>query len=363
MVLSEVEIRETFYHSERESSGLIAVDIKGKLLFTNNMASSLLDEKSESLRGKDIKELIAENFDVNYFKQEENRHGIFNLIKKNSSKSLVFYRCDDFLNEHHEKIGLLFKVFKTGTKNLANELYERMDRLQTVSELSVGLAHELRNPLAGLSTLTQVLEELASKNTSLSKDEIIPLTKRMLREVKRSNRLLTEFFKFSHPSKPEPQKIEPEQLINGIRLLMMPILRKSKTKFEVKVDLKPNKLLCVDIVQMEQAIYRVLVNAIESMGKGGKICVNIHNSSRELKIAGSDKVQKDVVEIEISDSGKGIAKGNLEKIFYPFFTTKKNHPGLGLAIAGRLLKENNSWIEVNTDKNVGTKFTLLIPST
>ena len=227
---------------------------------------------------------------------------------------------------------------------------ERMDRLATLGEVSAGIAHEIRNPLAGIKTSAQVLEESFGPGDFRSE-----LVKRLVKEIDRSNELLKKFFNFAKPGKPKFDYTQVEMLIDGVYLLLASKMKKKNIIFtkEFADDLPE---VYVDENQIEQVLINLYMNSIDAMKNGGKIIVRTSQVEQKVK-----DERHTMVRIEIEDSGCGIDKKNMERIFNPFFTTKSDGVGLGLSISSRLIEENGGKMEVESSIGKGTIFNLFLP--
>lgn len=218
----------------------------------------------------------------------------------------------------------------------------RSDRLATVGELAAGLAHELRNPLAGMAGALHVLASRLAPD-----DERQPVLADLQAQITRMNQTLTDLLRHARPA--APQRIDVD--INGLleqSLIFVPrhgldvVRRFDESLPAVYVD--PNLL--------HQALLNLLVNARHAMPHGGRLGVE----TRRAASGGG------VIEIRISDTGAGIPAENLDRIFQPFFTTKSLGTGLGLAIAARVVEQHGGSIAVESTIGVGTTFTITLPA-
>lgn len=342
------------------TSGIITIDGKGIITFINSAALKVLDYNYSELVNTDVKNLFVdpkEAVDIlnkliekkeMFESKEVNLHTKYNqIIPIGFSTSILESNKSVF-----EGVIILFRDL-TKIRNLRRQM-ARMDRLATLGEVSAGIAHEVRNPLAGIKTSAQVLEESFAPNDFRSQ-----LVSRIIKEIDRANDLLKKFFKFAKPARPEQSNINIEKLLDGVNLLLLSKMKKSNIKFITKYD---NSLpeVFIDEAQIEQVIMNLVLNAIDSIEANGEIIITtgIHTKSDELKSTGDDEK----VFVEITDTGKGIDEENIEKIFNPFFTTKSNGLGLGLAISSRLIEENGAKLEVESKVGQGTTFRLYLPT-
>lgn len=222
------------------------------------------------------------------------------------------------------------------------ERMKRAERLYALGQLSAGLAHEIRNPLASIEGAAAVLlREPPSEERRIEFLQIIQ------KECRRLNRLLTNFLDFAKPREPEFMTIQVEQILDSVIALAEHAIRRNRITFrkEVAGDLK--ELEC-DSEQLTQILLNLTINAIQAMPRGGEIVL-------------SARRQDGNAVIEVQDQGTGISEKDLEKIFDPFFTTKETGTGLGLPVAHQIAARQGGVLTAarNTDK--GMTFSLEIP--
>jgi two-component system, NtrC family, sensor histidine kinase AtoS len=345
---------------QKMGSGLFTIDLEGKITFANSASLKTLGYTYDEVKDKDIRDLFVDTKEAEeIISKILSAHVMFEsyetywLSKKGQPVPIGFSTSYIGGEENKHNAGILF-LFRniTQVNNLRKQI-ERMDRLATLGELSAGIAHEIRNPLAGIKTSAQVLEESFSPGDFRSQ-----LVSRIVKEIDRSNELLKKFFNFAKPSKPKQEFQHIEMIIDGVYLLLASRLRKKnilfKTDFE---DSIPE--VYIDGSQIEQVILNVFINAVEAINSDGEIKVKIR-IAKNVKIK-EDSAISDVIYIEISDNGVGIPDDKLEKIFNPFFTTKSDGVGLGLSISSRLLEENGGKIELDSQEGRGTTFKIYLP--
>lgn len=343
------------------SSGIITIDLQGSITFMNKSALDLVGIKAENMLGSKVENLFAD---------KEEGHLIVNqLLKLNkmfeSREATLHAGNGDIIpigfsttplkeNNEEEILGYIF-IFRD-IRELINfrKQMERMDRLATLGELSAGIAHEIRNPLAGIKTSAQVLEESFSPG-----DFRAQLISRIVKEIDRSNKLLQRFFNFAKPSRPKPDFHQLENIIDGVYLLLAPKMAKRKINFSTVYQEKLPEIY-IDESQFEQVILNVFLNAIDAMPDGGDLKVDAVYD-QEYRMNDNTQDSRGVIKVEISDTGKGISQEKIEKIFNPFYTSKSDGVGLGLSISSRLLVENQSKIEVESELQKGTTFKIYLP--
>lgn len=218
----------------------------------------------------------------------------------------------------------------------------RSDRLATVGELAAGLAHELRNPLAGIAGALHVLGGQLGQD-----DERRSLITDVEAQIARMNRTLTDLLQHARPVKPERTAVDVNDLLEQ-SLRFVP-----RTNIEVVRHLDGSlPLLDLDPNLIHQAFVNILVNARQAMPHGGRLTL------RTAYVNGTRRV----VEITIADTGVGIAPEHATRIFDPFFTTKPQGTGLGLAITARVIEQHGGRIGVQSAPGRGTVFTVTLPA-
>lgn len=341
------------------SSGIVTIDFSGKITFINRAALQVVEYDYEDLINQPVNQLFADLYEAeqilidllknkNMFESKE-----INLVTK-TNKIIPIGFSTSVLQSRDSKFEGVVLLFRDLT-NLINfrKQMERMERLATLGEVSAGIAHEIRNPLAGIKTSAQVLEESFSPN-----DFRAQLVSRIVKEIDRSNELLKKFFHFAKPSRPQQDFIDIEKIIDSVFLLLVSRMKKRKISFETEYQADLPKVF-VDESQIEQVIVNLILNAMDSIEKEGKIEVNTSLTSIDSE---SPKTAKqEMVLVKIMDTGDGIEDEIIEKIFNPFFTTKNDGIGMGLAISSRLVEENGGRLEVDSEIGKGSSFLLYLP--
>ena len=238
---------------------------------------------------------------------------------------------------------LLFKDL-TEVRALRREV-ARSQRLASVGRLAAGVAHEIRNPLSSIKGFATYFKERYPDRPDDQQTADI-----MIQEVDRLNRVVGQLLEFAKPVSVKPKPISLQALLNdSIKLIKDRAAEKGisvQTQNNTQVDEAR-----IDPDRINQVLLNLYLNAIDSMESGGELKVEIS----------SDGQHRDVV-IQVSDTGGGISRENLSKIFEPYFTTKSTGTGLGLAIAHNIIEAMGGKITVESDKEVGTTFSIALPN-
>jgi signal transduction histidine kinase len=218
----------------------------------------------------------------------------------------------------------------------------RSEQLAAVGELAASIAHEVRNPLAGMKGALEVLrDELAVKPSNL---EIVD---ELLAQIARLENLVKDLLTFARPSTVTPREFDLHELLD--RLLRMYKDQADAAGITIHRIYGPaTGRLQADPQQMEQVFFNLLHNAIQAMEEGGTLTVTTQSGSAGISIA-------------FRDTGHGVTPENLERIFQPFFTTKHRGSGLGLPIVKKIVAAHGGSIEIASVVGQGTEATLYLP--
>ncbi len=224
----------------------------------------------------------------------------------------------------------------------------RSERLAALGQLSAGLAHELRNPLAVIKGSAEMLNKQTASSDALTGE----LASYISSEVNRLNTIVTRFLDFARPSqlhlRPEPIAPLIERALKNVRD------RWPEAKVEVQqqyADGLPKVIIDADLC--EQAFTNLFLNAYEAMGDGG--------GTLRVRIEPFNSNGQGGAEIEIADTGPGIPPESIQQVFNPFFTTKKTGTGLGLSIVSKIIDDHRGWIRVASEPGKGARFRVFLP--
>ncbi|KAF0242104.1 MAG: multi-sensor signal transduction histidine [Planctomycetota bacterium] len=225
----------------------------------------------------------------------------------------------------------------------------RAESLAAIGRLSAAIAHEVRNPLSGISAAAQALLKSAGQSGALAAD--LQLLRIIDRESKRLNRIITDFLQFARPRTPAPRRVAVPALVDStLSLLEQEMGGRFKVEREFSADLPPAH---VDGDQLKQVLINLILNSIQAMPSGGTLTMRARRA--ELP-SGS------AAEICIQDTGPGIPPGDLPRVFEPFFSTKKEGTGLGLAIAHQIVQAHGGSISAHGSPAGGALFRVLLPA-
>ncbi len=229
----------------------------------------------------------------------------------------------------------------------SQSIIRRADRLSSLGMLTAGLAHEIRNPLVAIRTFTQLLPE---RYQDAEFRELFQTL--VLKEVDRICGLVNDLLSFARPSTPNVSAQDVNEIVENIARILETEAKEKDVKVGIQLAAKLPKIF-IDKEQIKQVCMNLILNAIQSIERGGAVNVSTgllgHNGSNRF------------VQIEVRDTGVGIPEKDIEDIFNPFFTTKKDGSGLGLSISHQIIKEHGGYIVVESQVGRGTSFFVRLP--
>lgn len=338
------------------SSGVFTTDEQGRITSFNPAAQEATGYSFEQVHGRPWREVF--NWHPSQQEDDHMLDASANLrfeveCKRFDGNRLILGMTLAPLHERGEKTGLV-GVFKdlTQIRDLEEEM-RRKEWLAGLGEMSAGMAHEIRNPLGALAGAMQMLrKDLHADETSRRLTEIA------IREATRLDAIITEFLQYARP----PALNLAEHDLNKVLAETLDLVHhEARARTNIIIAAAPwSEALPaqVDQDQMKQVFWNLAVNAFDAMPTGGQLTIT--TGCRKIDVAGR---KAEVVEVSFHDTGEGIPKNNLDKIFLPFFTTKKRGSGLGLAAVHRIVDLHGGWIKVDSQEGQGTRFGVCLPRT
>jgi two-component system NtrC family sensor kinase len=246
---------------------------------------------------------------------------------------------------------------RTQALRLAEAEVARGEKLASIGQLAAGIAHELNNPLTGVLTFTHLLRKKMPDGSQDAEDLDL-----VIRETKRCASIIRRLLDFAREKTPEKQLVDLNRVVDEtVRFVeRSAALQQVEIVMELDDDLPE---LYVDADLIKQVLMNILVNAQQAIEGRGTITVRSHFDGAR-KFANTGGVAVPAVEITISDTGCGIPKANLQRIFDPFFTSKEvgKGTGLGLSVSYGIVASHGGDIEVESTLGEGTTFRVYLPA-
>lgn len=317
-------------------SGIMTINPAGKIRVFNYGAERIIGMSQSEVYGRDVREILpALTIYDGSFHHTRRNEGTF--VDRNGKKLTLGFTTTLITGVDRKEDNLLISFQDLTRLKEIEEQLRRNDRLVAVGQLSAGLAHEIRNPLASISGSVQLLIE--GGNISANDQYLLQI---VLREAERLNLLLGDFLRFARPT-------PPTLLPHDLALIFDDLLEvvKGDPRFvhiQFLKDYGSNQFLCDD-GQLKQALLNLLINAAEAINGSGIIRL------------GAETVP--VITIRVEDSGPGLLPEVQKQLFNPFFTTKENGTGLGLATMHAIVSAHGGRIEVSRSSLGGAAFILI----
>jgi two-component system sensor histidine kinase PilS (NtrC family) len=338
------------------SSGVFTTDEEGRITSFNPAAQEATGYHADQVRGRTWHEVFNWYPDVT-----SGQAALISIAsvrfevecKRADGSRLILGMTVSPFHEQGKQTGLV-GVFKdlTQIRDMEEEM-RRREWLATLGEMSAGMAHEIRNPLGALAGAMQMLRaDVRGDDTSRRLMDIA------IREAKRLDNIITEFLQYARP----PALHLREHDLNKVLAEALDLIQhEARTRQRVTMSVAMAKEPLAgqaDQDQLKQVFWNLATNAFDAMPAGGRL--TIATGVRQVDVMGS---RTDVLEVSFQDTGEGIPKQNFDKIFLPFFTTKKEGSGLGLAQVHRIVDLHGGWVKVESEVGQGSKFVVCLPRT
>jgi len=259
------------------------------------------------------------------------------LAQREREQKLRYQQASLRLEESYEKL-----------RGQADQLLEieeqlrRADRLSALGELSAGMAHEIRNPLASIRGTAEILEGAVAKD-----DAHHEFAQILVREVDRLERVVRDFLRFARPEEGVREAVDLQQVLREVLALSRSQLLKGRVEVELDLPTALPEISGSD-EQLKQVFLNLILNAQQAMPDGGTLTVGA--TAREGK-----------VRLTFADSGPGVPSELQDRIFNPFFTTRSGGTGLGLAITHRIVSAHSGSLTVESRPGQGATFVVELP--
>lgn len=276
--------------------------------------------------------------------------GEFSYRTADAAPLIIGYSTVPLSDSRGEPVGMIVTL-RNLTKSRQLELaLKRQDRLAALGELSARMAHEIRNPLAAISGSVQLLA-----GHGCLRDHEAKLLAIVMRESERLNGLITDFLAYARPASPRFEQFRLAELVDDLVLLLAADARFERTT--CTTDVPSEVMVRADRGQLHQALLNLLQNGAEAMPGGGTLLLSVTRQD------GYDDAGQRIalVSISVSDEGNGLDEETFQHLYEPFWTTKPNGTGLGLATVYRIAEAHGGTIQAQPREGGGTTFTILLP--
>ena len=362
--LAEERIREQAELLDQAQDAILVRDLHDTIIYWNKSAVRLYGWSTTEVIGRNALDLLFRYAPPEYAEaqkvlQESGEwRGEMYQVTKDGREIIVESRwtlVPDESGKPHRK--LVVNTDITEKKRLQNEL-QRAAQLSIVGELAAGLAHEIKNPLAGIQGAVDILLRRRDKN-----DPEREALEGVRHEVERIDRTVRALLDRARPRLVSVRATSLTDIVGrAVNLARAQLTNAATHSHRVNVEFEPPVdplVISIDAAQIEDAVLNLIINAIEAADGDDQV---------RIRVARSQKAQNDRAEefedeaiVEVSDNGRGISEEDLARIFNPFFTTRPGGTGLGLPAVRRIARAHGGGVEVKSSLGKGSTFTLHLP--
>lgn len=363
LLVSDLNTREKEAHELTERLNRITDNLQEIVFETNEKGEIIfLNQAWTQMTGYDIDECLGTMYNQ-YFDQEERvvQH-LLSVIKEHKDAGRVelqllhkegkkvwgdvHYKL--YFDQHHQftgGIGTVADITKQKQAKLELErsnqqLQMQAQKLAVAGQIAAGIAHEVRNPLTSVNGFLQLMKTQYPERTDYF--DII------FSEIKRIDFVLSELLVLAKPQSVHFQEVQLHELLEQVITLLKTNAVLSNIDLKQPFKRQDAGAILADANQMKQLFINLIKNAIEAMPEGGSIYISTEKVLNEWKIT-------------IQDEGKGMSEEDIQKIYDPFFSTKKEGTGLGLTICATILKDHHGRMDVSSELGKGTAFHIYLP--
>jgi two-component system sensor histidine kinase HydH len=334
---------------EAMHSAVVAVDEEGKIFMLNRLAEDLFGISRDHAINRDYNSLFPDdpcllNQTLQSKRTTRDVETGYRTLSGEDKALLIGTSC--LFDEEKKLKGAVAVIHDITELKKYEEEAKRAERLSALGNLAAGVAHEIRNPLNAISITTQRLksEFVPQKD----KEEYKAFTQIILDEIKRLDDIINQFLSLAKAQKLSLVSTDMSRFINEVTNLAEVEAKNKNIRVIKRIDQLPEIKINPD--ELKKAIFNIMLNGIQAVSPSGELSISSY----------VDDAQRNII-TRIEDSGAGIPKENLSKIFQPYFSTKEKGTGLGLSIAYRIISDHKGKIEVESESGKGTAFIIRLP--
>jgi len=358
---AEERLREQAALLDKAQDAILVRDLNERILFWNKSAERMYGWTAAEALGKNTDHLIYREITPEIIEarksvlEQGEWRGEVHHVTKDGREIIVDSRWTLVRDEQgRPKNKLVVNTDITEQKRLETELL-RASQLSLIGELAAGLAHEIKNPLAGIQGAVDIL--IRRREAGDSERVALEGMKREVVRIDATVRALLE------RARPRALSTSPTSLVEVVRRAVL-LARDHAASVasrdrKVSIGFEPARgpvIIPIDAAQIEDAVLNLLLNAIEAIEKEGRVTIRVSCESGESEARPNGEAI-----IEVTDTGRGISEDDLENIFNPFFTKTSGGTGLGLPAVRRIVRAHGGRVEVTSTPGSGSTFTLRLP--
>lgn len=352
-----LEEKERYLHDVIEGIpyAIVTLNNDGVVTHLNHAFEELTGFKRESVRGLPIVDLPLKKDDYDFvvlqtlqsdrLAEEQETY----IVDAEGQTHMVKVKTSKFFNNHKENIGIIAVLEDISHIKLLEEYVKQQEKLALIGQITSGIAHEIKNPLAILSGASELLrEEVAEYH---QEGIIVELTEDIYQVVKRMKGITNDFLGFARIKQETSDQICMRKLLDEVLHLLR--IKLQETKVDVVRDYPDDAPLIKGAYgKLMQVYLNLLLNSMDAMPAGGTLTIHVYSVRKD---------ELPFLAVDIRDTGIGIPQKDLQWLFNPFYSTKVEGSGLGLTIARDIVVEHGGQIQINSELNNGTTITTYYP--
>jgi signal transduction histidine kinase len=340
-------------------NGVLAVTREGNIAVMNEVAYRILGLQprttdigrpfAEVLRNvPDVTRILAGAFELSHLPNRAE-------LRLKTTGKVIGYTLSQVLDSRKRLTGATL-FFKDLTRVEQLEERERLrDRLAALGEMAAAIAHEVKNPLAGIEVMAGIL-----KRQLTDSEDAQSILRDIIKEAKMANAIVVEVLDFVRPIRLQVERVSLADVVRDAMSMAESHVPRGKVHLTLDV---PEGLAPIqgDPHQLRQIFTNLLTNAFEALGGAGNVRLAAVQLANDEETGGADTQTVPMIQVEVSDDGPGMPADVMERIFSPFFTTKPQGSGLGLAIVRKIVDAHDGRIDVSARAEGGTRFRVTLP--
>jgi PAS domain S-box-containing protein len=359
----EISLQMGLLDSVRQAT--IATDLSGRVIYWNRFAETLYGWSPEEAVGRNSIDLMvpiegkpaAEEI-MQQLRAGHVWNGEFVMQRRDGTSFPAEVTTSPILDHDNQLVGIIgVSNDITDRKAAQDELLRLQDetahlaRLNTMAEMAAGLSHELNQPLSAIANLAAVCVARLESTTTADQGKLLDLTTKIRDMAHQSADIIRGLRSFTQRQRREPETTDLGKIIQFAIEMLSFELRRSHTVLELDLC-KPDVPVTVDVVQIQQVIINLVRNAVQAIND---------NISSDRRVTVSMRRNVDSVEVRISDTGPGIARDQMERLFEAFVTSKINGTGIGLALSSRIIQAHRGKLDAWNNDVAGATLRLQLP--
>lgn len=343
---------------------IVALDTGGRVTLINKRGCEILGHTEEEILGSDWFETCVQEgqraearrvFDqVIAGADEDTNSQELTIVTKDGAERAIVWHHVALPDRAGRIVGMLSSGEDITERMQAQAELIRSEKLAAIGQLAAGVAHEVNNPLAGILVYVKLL----LKKYRANRLQTVDTEKQLLKietELERSSRIIKDLLDFSRQSKPALRPVDVNEALESTLSIVGHQISLGNIRLEKNLASGLPRILA-DFDQIQQAMMNLILNAAQAMPAGGELTITTSHE-KGVELPGS---VRNAVRVAIADTGRGIPRENLDKVFAPFFSTKAKGKGVGLGLAAvqGIIERHKGKIEVSSEVNAGTTFTM-----